>query len=191
MRRYEIHTYSPQLIRSWTTPIQSSTSTPFPTKCDNAISNGCQDVSLMLVWLFQVLGQILSSFSTRSLISWATVSHRFYALVLRILHYRLLIGAPLHEYKLILECFHPNSKLTEPHVFCTYLDTDGLDWLSGRGGSLYENTDTAQQLGKLSSVYSRFRPEVVVEERFSGTRLVPLRGMCPCSRTQRSRPRGL
>ncbi|GCB18700.1 hypothetical protein AAWM_01585 [Aspergillus awamori] len=123
----------------------------------------------------EVLGQILSSFSTRSLISWATVSRRFYALVLRILHYRLLIGAPLHEYKLILECFHPSSKLIEPHVFCTYLDTDGLDWLSGRSGSLYENSDTTQQLGKLSSVYSRFRPEVAVEERSSGTRLVPLR----------------
>lgn len=187
-RRYEIHTYSPQLIRSWTTAIQSSTSTPFPTKCDNAISNHWEDVLLMLLCFFQVLAQILSSFSTRSLISWATVSHRFYALILRILHYRLLIGAPLHEYKLILECFHPSSKLTEPHVFCTYLDTDGLDQLNGKSGSLDENSDTAQQLGRLSSVYARFRPEVAVEERSSGTRLVPLRGMRPCSRMQRSRP---
>ncbi|OJJ76403.1 hypothetical protein ASPBRDRAFT_38849 [Aspergillus brasiliensis CBS 101740] len=123
----------------------------------------------------EVLGQILSSFPTRSLISWATVSRRFYALVLRILHYRLLIGAPLHEYKLILECFHPSSKLIEPHVFCTYLDTDGLEQLCGKSGSLRENSDTVQQLGRLSSVYSRFRPEVAVEERSSGTRLVPLR----------------
>ncbi|XRM39087.1 hypothetical protein ABZX51_002460 [Aspergillus tubingensis] len=136
----------------------------------------------------EVLAQILSSFSTRSLISWATVSRRFHALVLRILHYRLLIGAPLHDYKLILECFHPSEKLKVPHVFCTYLDTDGLDQLNGRSGSLYENSDTAQQLGRLSSVYARFRPEVAVEERSSGTRLVPLRGMRPCSRMQRSRP---
>ncbi|PWY66033.1 F-box domain protein [Aspergillus sclerotioniger CBS 115572] len=121
----------------------------------------------------EVLVQILSSFSTRSLIPWARVSYRFHALILRILHYRLLVGAPLQEYKLILECFHPSSKLIEPHVFCTYLGTDDLNSYEGNG-SLYENTDTAQQLGRLSSVYSRFRPEVTVEERSNGTRLVPV-----------------
>ncbi|PWY84738.1 F-box domain protein [Aspergillus sclerotioniger CBS 115572] len=110
----------------------------------------------------EVLVQILSSFSTRSLIPWARVSYRFHALILRILHYRLLVGAPLQEYKLILECFHPSSKLIEPHVFCTYLGTDDLN--------SYEGNATR----RLSSVYSRFRPEVTVEERSNGTRLVPV-----------------
>ncbi|PYH90216.1 F-box domain protein [Aspergillus ellipticus CBS 707.79] len=122
----------------------------------------------------EVLVQVLTSFSTRSLLRWATVSHRFHALILRILHYRLLVGASLREYKLILECFHPSSKLIEPHVFCTYLGTDGMSHLYDGKGSLYEDADTAQKLGRLSSVYSRFRPEVTVEERSSGTRLVPL-----------------
>lgn len=105
-----------------------------------------------------------------------TVSHRFHALILRILHYRLLLSASLKEYKLILECFHPTSKLIEPHVFCKYLGTDGLSNKYEGEGSLYENVETAQQLGRLSTLYSRFRPEVTVEERSNGARLVPLAG---------------
>ncbi|KAE8149112.1 hypothetical protein BDV25DRAFT_156920 [Aspergillus avenaceus] len=116
---------------------------------------------------------ILSPFPTSSLLPLATVSHRFHALILRILHYRLLISASLNEYKLILECFHPSSKLIEPHVFCKYLGTDGLSDQHEGKGSLYENVDTAQQLARLGSLYSRFRPEVTVEERSSGTRLIP------------------
>lgn len=121
----------------------------------------------------EVLVQILSPFPTHSLLPLTTVSHRFHALILRILHYRLLVSASLNEYKLILECFHPSSKLIEPHVFCKYLGTDGLSNRHEGKGSLYENVDTAQQLGKLGSLYSKFRPEVTVEERSSGARLVP------------------
>ncbi|OJJ46784.1 hypothetical protein ASPZODRAFT_97334 [Penicilliopsis zonata CBS 506.65] len=106
----------------------------------------------------EVFVQILTPFSTRTLLPLARVCHRFHALVLRILHYRLLTAASLKEDKLILECFHPSSKLTEPHVFCTYLGTDGLG--DGyEGGSLYENVDPAECLGRLGSLYSRFRPE--------------------------------
>ncbi|PWY80486.1 F-box domain protein [Aspergillus heteromorphus CBS 117.55] len=122
----------------------------------------------------EVLVQILSSFSTLSLLPWAAVSHRFHALILRILHYRLLIGASLREYKLILECFHPSSKLIEPHVFCTHLGTDGLSNLYDGKSSVREDADPAQKLGRLGSIYSRFRPEVTVEERSNGARLVPL-----------------
>ncbi|KAB8067682.1 hypothetical protein BDV29DRAFT_185724 [Aspergillus leporis] len=121
----------------------------------------------------EVFVQILSSFSTHSLLPLTTVSHRFHAVILRILHYRSLISAPLNEYKLILECFHPSSELIEPHVFCKYLGTDGLSTQYDGKGSLYEDVDTAQQLGRLGSLYSRFRPAVAVEERSSGVRLVP------------------
>lgn len=78
--------------------------------------------------------------------------------MLRILHYRLLVAASLKEYRLILECFHPSSKLTEPHVFCDYLGTDGLSDRHEGQGSLYENVETAQHLARLSALYSRFRP---------------------------------
>lgn len=121
----------------------------------------------------QVFVQILTPFPTRELLPLATVSHRFHALVLRILHYRLLVAASLKEYKLILECFHPVSKLTEPHVFCNYLGTNGLSDKHEGEGSLYENVETAQKLGRLTSLYSRFRPEITVEEKMDGSQLVP------------------
>ncbi|KAH8424660.1 F-box protein [Aspergillus melleus] len=120
----------------------------------------------------EVFVQILTPFSTRALLPLTTISHRFHALVLRILHYRLLISASLHEYKLILECFHPSSKLIEPHVFCQYLGTDGLSDRHKGAGSLYENVDPAQCLGRLTALYSRFRPERAAEERLSGMGLV-------------------
>ncbi|PLB34176.1 F-box protein [Aspergillus candidus] len=120
----------------------------------------------------EVFVQIFTPFSTRDLLPLTTVSRRFHALILRILHYRLLVSASLKEYKLILECFHPASKLVEPHVFCKYLGTDGLsDQYEGKG-SLYEDVDEAQRLGRLSSLYSRFRPEATVEEQSIGVRLL-------------------
>ncbi|KAL5332795.1 hypothetical protein BJX70DRAFT_392692 [Aspergillus crustosus] len=112
----------------------------------------------------EVFVQILSPFNTRELLPLASVSQRFYALVLRLLHYRLLLSASLTEYKLILECFHPTSKLTEPHHFCDYLGTPGLSDKHEGEGSLYENIDTAQRLGRLGSLYSIFRPLETLEE---------------------------
>ncbi|KAI9934797.1 hypothetical protein ASPWEDRAFT_655724 [Aspergillus wentii DTO 134E9] len=125
----------------------------------------------------EVFVQILTPLSTHTLLALTTVSHRFHALILRILHYRLRGAAPLKDYQIMLECFHPGSRLTSP-AFCKYLGTDdlnGTDGLSGRHegkGSLYEDVETAHQLGKLGSVYSRFRPETCVEERARGARLV-------------------
>ncbi|KAJ5464069.1 hypothetical protein N7475_007204 [Penicillium sp. IBT 31633x] len=112
----------------------------------------------------EIFVQILSDFSTRALLPLTSVNHRFHALVLRILHYRLLLSTPLKEYKLILECFHPSSKLTEPHVFCKYLGTDGLNEHHDGTGSLYENVDTAHQLGRVTGLYSKFRPEAINNE---------------------------
>lgn len=107
---------------------------------------------------YQVLVQILTPFSTRALLPLTSVSHRFHAIILRILHYRLLLAASLQEYKLMLECFHPSSRLTDPHVFCTYLGTDGLSNKHEGEGSLYENCEASERLGRLTSLYSRFRP---------------------------------
>ncbi|KAJ5154788.1 uncharacterized protein N7500_010227 [Penicillium coprophilum] len=117
----------------------------------------------------EVFIQILSDFSTRALLPLTSVNHRFHALVLRIIHYRLLLSTPLREYELLLECFHPSSKLTEPPVFCKYLGTDGLNEHHDCAGSLYENVDTARQLGQVTGLYSRFRPEVRKEEEQPST----------------------
>lgn len=112
--------------------------------------------------------QILTPFTTQALLPLTSISHRFHAIVLRILHYRLLLAASLKEYKLILECFHPSSRLTDPHSFCTYLGTPGLsDKYEGKG-SLYEDCEAAERLGRLSGVYSSFKPEPSTEH--SGTR---------------------
>ncbi|KAL4874613.1 hypothetical protein BJY04DRAFT_11428 [Aspergillus karnatakaensis] len=113
--------------------------------------------------------QILSPFTTRELLPLATVSQRFHALILRLLHYRLFLSASVTEYKLILECFHPTSKLTEPHVFCKYLGTPGLSDKHEGEGSLYENIDTAKQLSRLGSLYSIFRPFPIEDESGAAT----------------------
>lgn len=76
----------------------------------------------------------------------------------------LLISA-LKDYTLLLECFHPISKLTDPHFFCTYLGTPGLNDKYEGPGSLYEGCNkTSEFLGRLSNVYSCFRPEVDLTE---------------------------
>ncbi|KAJ9283800.1 hypothetical protein DTO021C3_8627 [Paecilomyces variotii] len=124
----------------------------------------------------EVLVSILTPFPTRSLLPLTVVSHRFHALILRILHYRLLVATSLKDYKLMLECFHPSSKLTEPHVFCKYLGTDGLSDKHEGVGSLYENCETAEQLARLGSLYSRFRPEPPMEDDTGRTFLVPPTG---------------
>lgn len=92
---------------------------------------------------------------TPSLLPLTTLSHRIYSIILRILHNRLVIASSLESHSLLLECFHPSAKLTEPPYFCTYHGTDGLD--------LYNNfteddKDLAKRIGQLRRTYSRFRP---------------------------------
>jgi hypothetical protein len=97
-------------------------------------------------------------FSTKWLLSLAPVSHRFHELVLRIVYHRLTIAAPLVDRKLILECYHPTRKNTDPYLFCDYLDTPGL-YDERRGeGCAYGEAGTVDRLGKLCSLYSIFRP---------------------------------
>ncbi|GAM37096.1 hypothetical protein TCE0_022r06715 [Talaromyces pinophilus] len=112
----------------------------------------------------EILVQILTPLTTRALLPLSSVSQRFHAVVLRILHYRILLISSLKDYTLLLECFHPISKLTDPHFFCTYLGTPGLNDKYDGPGSLYEGCKTSESLGKLSNVYSCFRPEVDLTE---------------------------
>ncbi|KAL1976755.1 hypothetical protein VTN31DRAFT_3037 [Thermomyces dupontii] len=112
----------------------------------------------------EILVNILSSFSTVELLPLTVVSHRFYALICRILHFRLLVAAPIPSRHLILECYHPTSRLSSPYAFCTYLGTDGLSAEYNGKGSIYENCEVTERLGRLCGLYSRFRPHVQVEE---------------------------
>lgn len=108
----------------------------------------------------QVLIPTLSFFPTQSLLPLAIISRRFHSLILRILHFRLLLAASLPEYKLILEAYHPSRRNTDPYLFCTYLGTDGLSSQHEGEGSLYEDCENETgRLAKLGALYSRFRPE--------------------------------
>lgn len=109
--------------------------------------------------------QLLTPFPTRALLPLTVVSQRFHNIILRILHYRLLLAASLKEYRLILECYHPSTRFTEPYLFCTYLGTDGLSSKHEGEGSLYENCSNSGRLGKLGGLYSRFRPVRPEEEK--------------------------
>ena len=103
---------------------------------------------------------LLTAFSTDDLLPLVLVCRRFHAVIVRILHYRLLIAAALPEYKLILEAYHPSKRNTEPYLFCTYLGTDGLSSQHEGEGSLYADCPGAEgRLAKLGALYSRFRPE--------------------------------
>lgn len=86
------------------------------------------------------------------------MSRRFYEVVLGIVHHRLLLAASLKDRKLILECYHPSSKNTEPYLFCDYLGTPGLSSETEGEGHAYNGSDNNGRLGMLGSLYSRFRP---------------------------------
>jgi len=108
----------------------------------------------------QVLITILSAFSTRSLLPLIVVSRRFHSVILRILHFRLLLAASAPEYKIILEAYHPSRRYTQPYLFCNYLGTDGLSSKHEGEGSLYEGCVGPEgKFAKLGALYSRFRPE--------------------------------
>jgi len=103
---------------------------------------------------------ILTPFTTHSLLPLTLTCTRVHNLVLRLLHYRLLLAAAAPEYKVILEAYHPSRRYTKPYLFCEYLGTDGLSSQHEGEGSLYQDCDgVAGRLGKLGALYSRFRPE--------------------------------
>lgn len=108
----------------------------------------------------ELLLDILNQLSTSSILHIATVSHRFYALVCRLLHQRLQSAALLPEHTLLLECYHPSAKLTEPPFYCTYLETQGLD----KGEPIckedvHMEAISVGRLGEYRGIYSVYRPQ--------------------------------
>jgi len=142
----------------------------------------------------QLLLHILTPFPTLDLLALTTLSHRIHALILRILHNRLLLAANLHDHTLLLECYHPSAKLTEPPLFCTYLGTPGLDdapevYLSPRT-STSTSTSTSNDaptgaLATMHSFYSAFRPHRRAPAQGLAVRRHPA-GDIPGSRTHPS-----
>ncbi|KIW47928.1 uncharacterized protein PV06_00577 [Exophiala oligosperma] len=108
----------------------------------------------------EILVSILSRFETQSLLPLIVVSRQFHSIILRIIHFRLLLAAALPDYKLILEAYRPSKRYADPYLFCTYLGTDGLSSKHEGVGSLYEDCRGEEgRFAKLGALYSRFRPE--------------------------------
>jgi hypothetical protein len=121
---------------------------------------------------------ILTPMTTPDLLPLAPLSHRIYTIVLRILHNRLVVASELESHAVLLECFLPAAKLTEPAYFCSYLGTNGLS----RYDELPESDKTsASRLGEMRNMYSRFRPHR--RELEPGGRRVRPPGDVPGSRT--------
>lgn len=99
----------------------------------------------------KILISILSNFPTLSLLPLTLTSHRIHDLIIRILHQRVLEAAQLKDHKLLLECFHPSTKLSTPYLFCHTLSTRALT-------STPSNQEPPSTLADLSSLYTSFRP---------------------------------
>ncbi|RMD40611.1 hypothetical protein DV735_g4492, partial [Chaetothyriales sp. CBS 134920] len=131
----------------------------------------------------EILASILSPFLTAELLQVAGVCRRLRSVVARLLHFRIVLAPSLPEYKLILEAYHPTNRYFGPHLFCTYLHTDGLSTADAAPESL----DEMGSFARMGLFYSRFRPErpaVDPEELFgqfcaysSLVRLGPSRGL--------------
>ncbi|EUC44321.1 hypothetical protein COCMIDRAFT_98478 [Bipolaris oryzae ATCC 44560] len=126
----------------------------------------------------ELLLHLFAPMPTLDLLPLTTISRRIYSLILRILHNRLVAAAELNSHSVLLECFHPSAKLTEPAYFCTYRGTDGL--------KLYHDIDPSEKnvgrLGEMYRMYSRYRPHRRDLEA-SGRRVKPRPGDVPGSRT--------
>lgn len=127
----------------------------------------------------QLLLHLFVPLPTPALLPLTVLSHRIYTIILRILHNRLVAAAELESHSLLLECFHPSAKLTEPAYFCAYQGTDGL--------SPYQNPTipthaTTARLGEMRQMYSRFRPHRR-ELEDGGRRVARRPGDIPGSRT--------
>ncbi|KAI9671046.1 MAG: hypothetical protein M1831_005131 [Alyxoria varia] len=105
-----------------------------------------------------LLHNILAPLPTPSLLPVTRVSHRFCDLTLRILHHRLALAASLGDRTLLLECYHPSVKLTEPPILCKYLGTKGLDDFSTANIVNESPPPPGQTLHEYNNLYSRFWP---------------------------------
>lgn len=102
----------------------------------------------------QLLYDILHSFTTKHVLTFAPVSRRFHAICVRILQNRLAAAATLLDHVLMLELYPPSARLTAGKLFCTSLGTSGLDDTS------IETLPEAEKIGHLGkAVFSRFKPQ--------------------------------
>ena len=109
----------------------------------------------------QILVNILTPLPTHELLRLTLICTKVHNIILRLLHYRLLLAAAAPEYKIILEAYHPSRRYIKPYLYCEYLGTDGLSSEHEGEGSLYDGCEgVAGRLGKLGALYSRFRPEL-------------------------------
>lgn len=106
----------------------------------------------------KLLMQILNFFQSKHLLLLAAVSRRFRDLAAHIVYGRLTVATSLKDHKLLLECYHPINKYTEPYLFCELLHT--LEWSNDTTsprpkGEVGENDD---RLGSVTTLYSSFKP---------------------------------
>lgn len=97
----------------------------------------------------KILIAILTTFPTASLLPLAATSHRFHALILRILETRLSAASTLASHTLILEVFHPATKLSTPYLFCAPIPSSPTPKIK---------CDGVGRLGEMREGYTSFRP---------------------------------
>ncbi|KAG9628964.1 hypothetical protein KCV04_g10846, partial [Aureobasidium melanogenum] len=102
----------------------------------------------------ELLYDILQSFTTKNVLTFAPVSRRFHSICVRILQNRLTAAATLLDHILMLELYPPSARLTAGKLFCTSLGTSLLDQES------LESIPDSAKIGHLGkAVYSKFRPQ--------------------------------
>jgi len=104
----------------------------------------------------ELLLQILTPLPTPTLLPLTPVSTRLYTLILRILSTRLFQTSTPPSHSILLECYHPTAKLTEPPYPCTYNGT--TPHLPPYDSLSHEEKTSPRRLGELRNTYSRFRP---------------------------------
>ncbi|RKU48847.1 hypothetical protein DL546_007599 [Coniochaeta pulveracea] len=102
----------------------------------------------------EILLSILPHLSTTNLLHLLPLSHRFYRLILTLLHDRLLRAAAMPKHRLTLECYTPDTRLIAPSFYCDYLHTDPLS----------TSQSAISRLSELSGLYSHFKPTTSVDD---------------------------
>jgi len=151
-------------------------SLPYEVRCPPlGVSSGFpSDGSRLTASLPQILVTILAPLPTPYLLPLAAVDRRFHAVVLRLLHRRVLHAATVPGHQLVLECYHPSAQFSTPSLQCGYLGTAGLGWpLVTSEAVLVQGDPEAPGLAQLRTLYSRFRVSPQDENR-RGRRRHPL-----------------
>jgi hypothetical protein len=105
----------------------------------------------------ELIIQTFSLLPTTTLLPLASISRRIHSLVLSVLKTRLYQAATLQTHTLLLECYHPSQKLTEPPFYCAYVGTPDLDMGTPRDKWQIES-NVIGRLDALHNLYSIFTP---------------------------------